>query len=283
MSNIHSRFNSLFSICLSGLLLVFSQCLFAEPLAMVTDIQGSPSLNGQPLALMAELQENAQIELPADSQLILVYYAAGQEYNLKGPLKLNIRKEAPEADGKPLSGTALMGAEGGIKLATAEHSQAAINMRSASTKGLVLLYPAWSRVLEPTPIFSWKMANGQDKDYSYRLEIHNAQGKVLFSGQSDIGRLRLPKNLELPRGERLTWELEAKRGNELLIGSAEFQVADEAMVAKVDQMAKDLGQDFGRRLVLHRYLKSNEFKHAADELWQSLVSERPELAQQGTH
>lgn len=284
MSSIHSRFNAFVSICFSGWLLCFSQGLFASPVAMVTEAQGTLNTDGQPLALLAELNENAQIELADGSQLTLVYYEAGQEYSAQGPLTLTLKKNAPEANGKPLNGTDLLAAADGIKLATAEHSQMAVNMRSVAAQspsnGLILQYPVWSSVLEPAPIFSWKMANGQDKEYSYRLEVINEKGKVVYTGQSDIGRLRLPKDLELPKGERLTWELEAKKGNDILSSSAEFQIADDATVTRIDQLAKDLGQDFGRRLVFLRYLKTTGFRHAADELWENLVNERPELAAQ---
>lgn len=273
---------SLHMTCLSIILLLSGQMLLAAPLAMVTDLVGEPKIKGQPLALLAELDEGTAIELAPEARLTLVYYASGEEFKAQGPLKLVLKGAAPEGNGQPLQGQALMAAAESSRLAAANHSQAAIIMRAPAqaTKELVLQYPAWSSILEPQPIFSWKTPGGDDRAYSYRLELLNDKGKVLFSGRSDIGRLRLPKNLELPRGERLTWELEAKRGDEMLFGRADFQIADEATVARLDQIGKDLGADFGHRLVFHRYLKANGFKHAADELWQSLITERPEL---GTH
>lgn len=276
----HSIFKSFASLCSFGVLLLYSQGLLAAPVAMVTDVQGTLEIKGQPLALLAELDENTEIDLPPESQLTLVYYASGQEYKASGPLKLALKQDAPQGDGQALAGVTLMAAAESTRLAAADHSQAAVIMRAPAktTSELILQYPAWSNILEPAPIFSWKTASGQDKDYSYQLEILDNKGKVLFTGQSDIGRLRLPKDLELPKGERLSWELEAKSGEQILFGRADFQIAEDTKVAQVDQMAKDLGQDFGRRLIFVRYLKANGFQHAADELWQNLVSERPELA-----
>lgn len=270
----------LHTYCLSILLLLSSQGLLAAPLAMVTDLNGGPQAKGQPLALLAELDEGTIIELPPEARLTLVYYTSGEEFKAQGPLTLTLNATAPEGNGRPLQGQALMAAADSTRLATADHSQAAIIMRSATApteNALILQYPAWSTILEPKPIFSWKTSSGQDKAYSYRLELLDHKGKVLFSGQSDIGRLRLPKDLELPKGERLSWELEAKRGKEMLFGRADFQIADDATLAKLDQISKQLNSDFGHRLLFFRYLKANGFKHSADELWQSLVAERPEL------
>jgi hypothetical protein len=270
----------LHTTCLSIVLLLSGQMLLAAPLAMVTDLNGEPQAKGQPLALLAELDEGAEIELAPEARLTLVYYASGEEFKAQGPLKLVLKTAAPEGNGQPLQGQALMAAADSTRLATADHSQAAVIMRSATApteSALILQYPAWSTILEPKPIFSWKAPGGNDKAYSYRLELLDHKGKVLFSGQSDIGRMRLPKDLELPKGERLTWELEAKRGKEMLFGRADFQIADDTTLAKLDQMSAQLNSNFGHRLVFFRYLKANGFKHSADELWQSLVTERPEL------
>lgn len=264
-----------------ALLLLSSQALLAgAPIAMVTNLSGELKTKDQPIALLAELNEGTAVELQEHASLTLVYYQSGQEFKAQGPLQLLLKNEAPEANGKPLEGANLMQAAQSTKLAAAGHSQAAVIMRSPSTgpKDIELLYPAWSSILEPSPIFSWKIPSGQDKAYSYHLEILDNKGKVLFQGQSDIGRLRLPKTLELPRGERLTWELEAKRGQETLFGRADFQIADEALEQQTDNLSKELGQDFGRRIIFWRYLKANNFNHAANELWQGLVAERPELA-----
>lgn len=285
MPAIHCRLPNLLPLWLFGLL-IFSTSLLAQPapLAMVTDVQGSPSLKGQPLALMTELEENDLVELPEGSQITLVYYEAGEEYNLKGPLSLSIKREAPEVDGKPLSGTALLPRDAGTRLLVADYSPASYSMRSSSPspQPLRLLQPAWSIVLKPSPLFVWELANGNDSGFSYRLKVRNDQNQVFFSGQSDTRQVRLPEGLLLPRGERLTWELEARRGHEVFVGSAQFLIADEATAAKVEEITRALGQDFKRRLVLLRFLRVNKFQQAADELWQRLVSERPELGRQAS-
>ncbi|MBF0257010.1 MAG: hypothetical protein HQL47_11275 [Gammaproteobacteria bacterium] len=260
------------------LLLGLNSALAAAPVAMVTDLQGSVTRDGQPLALLAELDAGAQLQLAADSQLTLVLYRSGEEFRLQGAGQASLTESAVLLDGKPLAGAALLLSAEGAKLSSAQLSQAAILMRSAVQKDrlIELSYPVSSVILEPRPVFSWRIQGDSEKAYSYRLEVLSEKGKSLFVGSSDIGRLRLPKGVELPRGERLTWELEAKKDGKMTLASADFRIASDELVDRVDQLSAQVGEDFARRVMFARFLQANSLKHDAANYWKGLAEEHPE-------
>lgn len=261
------------------LLLVMPGLWAAPPVAMVTDLAGELSLSGQPVVLLEELGPGVELDLAADSRLTLVLYATGQEYRLEGPSKVQLSEQQVLVNGTPSAGAELLLSAEGARLSSANLSQAAILMRAtAPAERLVdLTYPAWSNILEPRPVFSWRVQGEGEKAYSYRLEILSEKGKSLFVGNSDIGRFRLPKAVELPKGERLTWELEAKKGDEMVFASADFRIATDAEVQRVDQLGAQIGEDFGRRVLFARYLEANGFKHDAEHYWQMLSAQHPDV------
>ena len=72
----------------------------AQPVAMVTDIEGENSVTGMgesvELSLLAELAPGGSIDLAAGSRLVIVYYESGNEYIFEGPASIRIGAEAPE-------------------------------------------------------------------------------------------------------------------------------------------------------------------------------------------
>jgi hypothetical protein len=246
---------------------------------MVTDVQGGVTAAGQPLTLLAELTEGTPIDLPADGAAKLVFYANGKEFVLPGGSQAKLTADAVEINGQPLAGETLLLSAEGAGLSSVRMSQAAVLMRKAARQGQPVeqTYPVASKILEPRPIFTWRVHGESEKAYSYRLEILSEKGKSLFVGSSDIGRFRLPKGVELPKGERLTWELEAKKGEEMIFSSADFSIATDEQADRIDQLSAQWGTDFSRRVMLARYLEANGFQHDAQNSWRLLALEHPEL------
>jgi hypothetical protein len=264
---------------LAILFLLINPAWAATPTAMVTDLQGAVSVAGEPVTLLMELNAGAAIHMPAESRLKLVMYPNGKEFTLQGEALALLTETGIQVNGQPLSGEALLLSAEGAKLSSSQLSQAAILMRSTpqNDKPIRLVFPVATRILEPRPVFSWRILGESEKAYSYRLEILSEQGKSLFVGRSDIGRFRLPKGIELPKSERLTWELEARRGEEMIFSSADFSIASDAQVARVDDLSAQLNNDFGRRIMFARYLEANGFQHDADNYWRTLAKEYPDL------
>ncbi|QFY90422.1 hypothetical protein D5125_13545 [Magnetovirga frankeli] len=266
-------------IILLGLIgLGLNPALAEAPVAMVTDVQGDVRLAGQPVNLLAELSAGSTLDLAADASLKLVFYRSGKEFDLPGGVQAVLVEEQVQVDGQPLAGEALLLSSEGAMLSSAQLSQAAVLMRKAMPQEQVieLTYPVASTILEPRPIFSWRVHGQSEKDFSYRLEILSEQGKSLFIGNSDIGRFRLPKDVELPQGERLTWELEAKQGEDMIFSTADFSIATNQQADRVDQISAELGEDFARRLTFARYLEANGFRHDALNSWRKLSAQRPD-------
>ncbi len=250
----------------------------AQPLGMFTDIpENGVHANGAPAVLLGEFQSGDKLSLAKNAKATLVYYANGKEYILTGPSEVALNDEGPTVNGKVIAGEILLLSSEGAQLVSSELAQAAIVMRriNASKPKLSLTYPVKTRILEARPYFEWQV-DDEAKDAAYRLEILSDKGKVLFTAHTDKPRLRLPKEVVLPRGERLTWELEAEQEGGKSFASADFALVTEEVVERVGQLRAQAGTDFARLVLLSRYLESQHLNAEARDYWQKLAKMRPD-------
>ena len=68
--------------------------VLAEPVAMVTDIEGGNSVTGMgestELSLLAELEPGGSVDLAGGSRLVIVYYDSGNEFIFEGPASITL-------------------------------------------------------------------------------------------------------------------------------------------------------------------------------------------------
>jgi hypothetical protein len=190
-----------------------------------------------------------------------------------------LRENGPFIDDKAIAGEALLLSTEGTQLANRKLAQAAIVMRKSKSPDtqptLNLIYPADTIILEARPYFEWQLADEPSVE-AYRLEILSDKGKVLYSTHTNKPRLRLPKDVVLPRGERLTWELEAKHEGKMTFASADFALATEKQAKRVEEMRAQAGTDFARLVLLAQFLEANNLAVEAHDYWCKLAKLRPD-------
>ncbi len=246
----------------------------APPVAMVTDMAGEPTADGKAVQLLAELPEGSVVTLSAGDTLTLVYFSSGEEFSLKGKVKGELKHDAVYVSGKRLSGENVLAASAATNLSTTGLSQAAIIMRApeAPDNPLKLVYPTRSMILESQPLFVWSLA---ESGYQYRLEIISEDGRSLYVNETSDTQIKLPGSIRIPRGELLTWEIEARRGVQTLYASADFSVIAAETAAQVEQQRPKQGAGFSRQLLFARYLESLGLRSEAQQYWNKLSALRP--------
>lgn len=251
------------------------------PVAMVTDLKGKGSTASGPLALLAQMDSGAKIKLEGGAVLTLVYLSSGKEFLFKGPAEVAIGPDAASAGGTPAQTRTLLAAAGGdgLNIKPAGMAQASVVMRAASTnakeKGLALLSPVDTKVMEARPEFRWK-AVGQD--VSYRFELLDKAGSSLYRTSTTQTSLALPGSLSLPEGQALTWEIEAVVGAKTFYNTAEFTILPAGERANLDKLRPAADADFAKRVFFASLLDSQGVYGDATLLWKKLSSERPDDA-----
>ena len=241
-----------FFILLTALCANLAANAAATSAAMLTALHGQLENQGKSVALFDEFPPDTTLLLREQAQASLVLFSSGQEFVLKGPIVITIKTHSIEAAGKPLAGKTLLAEAQQIKLAAQDFDQAAIMMRG-NFDPLLLSYPTQTQVLERHPDFSWQ-APGEG--YLYHLEIFNAGGDSIYSGQTKQTHLQLPDTIQLPEAQTLIWELEATKGGEALSNQAQFRLVPQTIATQLNQ-AKPSPQASASEIALYQHLLAN--------------------------
>ncbi|TAN46448.1 MAG: hypothetical protein EPN26_15140 [Rhodospirillales bacterium] len=252
------------------------------PVAMVTDLKGKGSSAGAPLSLLAQVDSGAKIKLENGASLTLVYLSSGKEFLFKGPAEVTIGPDAASSAGGAQAQTrTLLAAAGGdgLNIKPAGMAQASVVMRAASSKakekGLALLSPVDTKVLQARPEFIWKPVGS---DVSYRFELLDKAGNSLYRTTAKQTSLSLPATVTLPEGQSLNWEVEAVVGARTYYNSAEFTVLPASERDTVEKLRPAANADFAKRVFFASLLDSQGIYSDATVLWKQLSTERPDDA-----
>ena len=102
--NLHHRILRLLAVL--TLLLSAATPVFAQSVAMVTDLTGKATLQGAHgkvnLTMLTELAGDARVQLDGGARLTAIYLGTGDEYVFSGPAQIQFRAAAPQV----LSGAA---------------------------------------------------------------------------------------------------------------------------------------------------------------------------------
>lgn len=241
---------------------------WGQAVVMVTEVQGVVTdVRNTEIEVLRELEPGARLTLGDGARLMVVHLVSGAEYAVPGPAVLEIGAETLSRDGEPLEGRALLASVAAQN--TSGYAQAAVVMRApqADAETISMRFPVQSKITEPRPEFTWEpLGTG----YTYRFELLDQQGNSLHLVETGMTRVSLTEGVMLPRGELLTWELEARRGAQAEFASTEFMVASEAETAglRADEPADDATR--ASRIAHARLLEQYGYRHAAEAAWREL-------------
>ena len=255
--------------------LAFASLSHARPVALVTDIVGEVKDGADAVALLAELDAGREIDVAADSTIVVFYVGDGSEWLLKGPGRYRLGSKGPEPQaGAPVATRRpAPAAFRDIKLRPEKVRQAAVIMRG---RNLTLAAPVNDDVVVTGDVrLSWVLDNARDTEYE--VELVDANGKLLHKGKTSNVQLALPADVRLAPGQRYTWAVTARERGlpQPLYAIGEFRVADAATRARVDKARPRPDAPFSERVLFVALLEDLGAKGAAAEQRRALSSERP--------
>jgi hypothetical protein len=246
----------------------------ADPIAIVTDVQGSASLQSggaaTPLPLLAELADGARVNLAGGARVTALYLRSGDEYTVQGPGAVDFRATRPEASGGALLSRRAPPQGREIRIRPASVAQGGLVVRSAGTR---LVSPVASTTLERSPEFRWEDAR---KGVRYRFSLTDADGGAVYGAETDARTLRLPGSIVLKPGGLYRWEVTVRsNGDHLQSVRATFRTASDDVRAQALALRPDAGAGFPGRVAYAVWLEQMELRDEAQRLWRELAAERP--------
>ncbi|MCU7834758.1 MAG: hypothetical protein KZQ83_05815 [gamma proteobacterium symbiont of Taylorina sp.] len=259
-------------LCFFLIINSFITTAFASPAAMVTDKQGKVDIAGSELPLFLELETGTLLKMSAQSKMTLVYLDSGKEYSLQGPLSVTIGKDSPSADQKTIKASNELYSTA-IIASTSDYSQAAIVMRAAGDQVNILqiIQPRNTKLLNKKPELSWQSLG---KGYTYRVEVLSADGDSLYLTETQSDSVQIPKTINLPENDLISWEIEATRGTRTHYNSADFIIADDKTAQRIKKAAPKK-ESFSQLAFYAGMLEKNGFNQDARKYWLKLNRLRP--------
>lgn len=259
-------------------LLVFAASVaLAAPVAIVTDVQGRAALiaagRSANAGILADIEPGTQLQLQADSHVVVLYLADGSEYLLQGPAQVTFRADRPEiSTGAPAVRRAAP-AGLGPKLRSDGLQQGAIVLRSLGSLPIRLLSANSTLLLEARPELRWA---APESGLRYRVDIGDDNGRSLYQADVDGNSFIVPANLALREGASYAWHVSARGPDgRSYAGRGSFTVAGAALRAQVDAARRETGSAMSSQVAFALWLEQQELRDEARKLWQMLAAQRP--------
>jgi hypothetical protein len=246
----------------------------AAPVALVTDVVGAAAARGAPLKLLAEIGVGTEIDVAADSRVVVFYVRDGSEWTLsgRGRYRLDARAPVPHGSAPAPQRKAVTAPLAGVKLRTAGAVQGGLQLRGGGDRP-ALIAPVNDMLLDGNVTFAWEAAS---PGTSYRFELVDASGTKVYVADTEASTLRLPAEVALVRGARYAW---AVSGRDLdapqpFYRAAEFRVADEATRDRLRAAQPAADAPFPDRVLYVAILEDAGAKGTARALRTQLATER---------
>ncbi|MGQ0662708.1 MAG: hypothetical protein ACT4P2_03800 [Pseudomonadota bacterium] len=248
--------------------------------AMVTDVVGTARVRAEaePLGLLAELPSGAVVELDPGGRLAMVYIASGEEFEFRGPARIEVRPNVAAAlAGAPArrSPTFASGRPE-LRIKPTGLVQAALVMRGLREAGvppLRLIGPVNTKLLRPTPVFRWQPTEAGP---SFTFELMDESGRSIHAAETIATSLELPAAIRLAVNLTYTWEVATRLlSGKRLTAVAEFSVVDEARRAEVERLRPPANAPAATRVLFAAYLENANLVEEARLYWKALARERP--------
>ena len=266
-----------------ALFLATSAPLFAQGVAMVTDLQGKATTagtDGRPrdLTILAEVAAGAQVQVSAGATLVALYLDSGDEYVVKGPAAVAFKASQPEgiSGAKPEKRGPSLGKGGkDIRIKPIGVAQGAMVMRGFRTGARIqLLNLHKTRTLETQPEFRWQELQPGVK---YQFELADDTGRSVHEAQVEATSFKLPANVALKEGVPYTWEVSTRLNDgRKYSSSADFAVAPADIRAQAAALRPASSAPLSSRIAYAAWLDQVELKDEARKYWKTAAAERPE-------
>lgn len=250
----------------------------AEPVAMITDLQGKvePTSGGAAPAILASVNPGATLSVGDGGNLVVVYFGSGKEYAVKGPATVRFGASGPEmlAGATPQTRDPLMGKVAGAgKIKPVGKIQAAVVMRGAKESSRIKFETlAGTRVLDPRPEFRWQ---GPGDGLSYNLELSDESGAVMLEQKVSGSSFRLPASVQLKEGATYTWLLDTTLADGKKYSNAgDFTIAAADLRADVEAVRPGANAPLSERVTYAAWLDQLQFHDEARKYWKELAAAR---------
>lgn len=256
----------------------------AAPVAVVTDVQGRSVLQGagaaRPLVMLTEIEGDAQVQLDDKARLVVLYFASGEEFALRGPALVQFKPAAPEAlsGNPPEKHGGNKKADPGLRIKPGGVTQAAVRMRTAvDGPKLKLLRLADTVTLETRPKFRWtKLEPGLE----YRFELTDDTGRILYEAKATGRSLKLPESVQLKPNALYTWELSTRLKNGTRYNSSgDFTLATPELREQVERMRPAQQASVSELVAFALWLEQVDLKDEARKYWGLARAQRPDDSQ----
>ena len=251
----------------------------AEPVAMITDLQGkvqSPAKPGEQPTILGSIDTGATLQVADGGALVVVYFQSGKEFTFKGPATIKFADGAPEmiAGNKPDTRDPLMGKVAGAgKIKPVGKVQAAVVMRGANQNARIKLENmAGTRILETRPEFQWQ---APEQGLSYEFELNDDSGRMLLETQVQGTKFRLPDAVRLEDGKTYTWLIETHMADgKKYTNAGDFTLAPEKLRADVEAVRPAADAPIAERVTYAAWLDQLQFHDEARKYWKQLAAVR---------
>jgi hypothetical protein len=243
----------------------------AQPVAIVTDVQGRATLDsaasGAPVEVLTELRDGARMRLDAGARAVALYLQSGQHYDLAGPGEVDFAAVGPATYGGASVTRRATPHGKEIRLRATGLAQGGLIVRSG---GIRVAAPVRT-VLEPSPEFVWHdLRHG----LRYRFTLIQEGGGTLFETETDARSLRLPANIVLKRGVDYRWRVASTSGDPRP-AEAVFRVADQDLRIRSDALRPGANATFPDRVAYALWLENVGLQSEATRAWRELAAARP--------
>ena len=235
------------SVCFGLVLALMAACQVnaAENIAMVSEVSGKVTIkiNGvaTPAISLASIPLGAKVDLPAGSNLSVIYIATGDEFKLTGPgaYQLDPTSLKTISGASPVRQTSFKDPASGKIVNASLTSKAEITLRGV-TNAAHSLEPLTPEgviaVAEPLQLHWREPATG----LSYRVQLLDSQNKLLVDQAMMVNSYTLSEDIPLTKGGDYVWNITTTLPDgSLITSSAPLKVAS----VNVRDSSSRAGQD----------------------------------------
>lgn len=262
------------SIVVGLILAALGATAAAQPVAIVTDVQGAASYGNtaaNPLAILSPLNIGDRVRLAAGARLAMLFYADGAQFEARGPGTVFLEAARPKsADGAIVESRQMAGGSG-VRLKSGGLVQGALVMRNVSLR---VVAPD-ALVLSTQPELAWTDSRSEA---SYDVALFDATGARVFETTTHTRSATLPESVKLAADQSYALQVSARlRGALVQTARAEFTVASEALRAQAQKLApKAADAPVAEKVTYALWLDQNDLRDEAKKWWSALARERPE-------
>ena len=254
----------------------------AEPVAMITDIQGKVQgdVAAGPPAILASVESGATLQVADGGALVVVYFQSGKEFTFKGPSTIKFAGGEPQvlAGAKPDARDPLMGKVAGAgKIKPVGKIQAAVVMRGSNQNARIKLENmVGTRVLEVRPVFQWQ---APEQGLSYDFELTDEAGRILLETQVRGTSFALPESVKLQDGKTYTWLVGTRMSDgRKYTNAGDFTVAPAELRRDIEAVRPAADAPIAERVTYAAWLDQMQFHDEARKYWKQLALARADDA-----